>query len=195
MPPPSIQIELTGDQLTWLQWMRDKYALGSSGYVLLLLIDYCSSISEAEEHFIFTVIRCKRCGIRFAKREISMRLFLDSEVEGTQDTLHTRRLRFLELMLSRYDIPSLGKVVRIMLDWVQTGHTHRRQTDEEKRVVLLELERRVLVCVFEGIDTHTHGDVEEEKGDDMAHLSAAERQVVLTPLADRMAFHVHRLTG
>ncbi len=150
--PSQIDIELTGDQLTWLSWMRDKYRLGTSGYVLCVLIDYCSCVNEPEERFIFSVIRCKRCGVRFSKRSITFRLAPDSQTISTPslsvDNISRRRYQFLQRMKEKYDIPDLGKVCRVMLDWAQTGRPRRGNSDEAKRIMLLELENRMFVQPF-----------------------------------------------
>jgi len=150
--PSQIDIELTGDQLTWLSWMRDKYRLGTSGYVLCVLIDYCSCVNEPEERFIFSVIRCKRCGVRFSKRSITFRLAPDSQTSSTPslsvDNISRRRYQFLQRMKEKCDIPDLGKVCRVMLDWAQTGRPRRGDSDEAKRIMLLELENRMFVQPF-----------------------------------------------
>ncbi len=76
-----LTINLAGDQIVWLRWMKDKYALYSVDQALACLIDYARFADAATQKFIFSVIRCRRCGIRFSKK--SFKFVLVPEINGS----------------------------------------------------------------------------------------------------------------
>lgn len=203
-----LRVNLAGDQLVWLKWMKDKYFLFSIDQALACLIDYSMAADEATQKFIFTVIRCRRCGRRFEKKAVDLALVpeldgsinrsegstskktdasnnggtpeyvfdkrardlivkhfgadvskdncnpvggntagageeapeltqgepennneekadVDSDAEATDPwlkkslALRKRRLQFILSAQKEYDIPSIGKVIRILLDYAQ----------------------------------------------------------------------------
>ena len=200
--------EFAGDQLTWLNWMRSKYALFSIDLVIACLIDYARFADRTLQRFIFSVIRCRRCGRRFDKsprvfslapeldasvvefkrlanadeksehrafvrgkpdlsvedfdivrmdvrlrdvmkraldertilldprftpnyewrhtpedlqKWVSARLGTAASIETYAVELATARLNFLNEMITTYNIPSIGKAIRILIDYAQQG--------------------------------------------------------------------------
>ena len=110
--------------------MKDAYKLGSGSAALTRILDYVLQSSAHEQRIIFTVIRCRTCGIKFPKKNVSFKM--QSAVRD-----------FLQQMVSQFRVADLGKAVRIVLDYCQTAHPRRFATETEKADAIRALEQRI----------------------------------------------------
>lgn len=84
--------------------------------------------------FIFQTIRCRTCGIKFAKQSSNI-------------TLYEKQWEFLESIQQQYEIMDISKTIRILLDYVQVGRPVRTWTDAQKAAMINELEKKVFTIV------------------------------------------------
>lgn len=134
-PSPAGSLEIrniafSGDQLTYLDLVRDRFSLGSSDKVLRCLVNYC--ISSNDQRFIFATYRCRKCGIQFPKQTRPVGLY-------------QHQWQFLEEMRKQYNVDDPernGKIIRVMLDFTQV------REGKQKRVGELTMDHRWSRCIL-----------------------------------------------
>jgi hypothetical protein len=103
------EIALSGDQITYLDLMRDRYSLGTIDKTARCLVNYARQ--DGDQRFIFGTYRCRTCGIKFPKQRRSI-------------TLYAHQWAFLDRMKEEMKIEDPeknGKVVRVLLDFTQVS--------------------------------------------------------------------------
>ena len=98
--------------------------------------------------FIFATYRCRKCGIRFPKKPVSL-------------SLYPWQWAFLDRMLVEHSINdpySDGKPLRCLLDFTQEGRCKRGATDAERGVILQALEKDIFekIRCNDPVCTHQH---------------------------------------
>lgn len=121
-----VDFELTGDHVSWMDLMCQKYGVRNPNQVIRFLIQY--SLEDGDRNLIFKTVRCRKCGIRFPKKSYTLEIYM-------------YQMYFLMEMQAQFAIPSLDKALRVQLDFVQEGHQSRNMNDHERALVLVALER------------------------------------------------------
>ena len=123
-------IELSGEHIVWLNIMCERYKHNHINTTLITLLHYCRTYYD--QRFIYAKIRCRSCGRKFKKptRDITIPAYLYNYCNERQ---------------TEYNIPTLGKVFRVILDYVQEGRQTRGSTDAKKAAILEELEHDIFV--------------------------------------------------
>ena len=126
--------------------MSQRYSLGSLDKTARCLVNYADK--DGDHRFIFATYRCRTCGIKFPKKEISLQLY-------------PHQWSFLDRMKVEHKIndpQENGKSLRVLLDFTQEGRTKRGMTDAQKAEVLnaLELEIFTKIRCNDPVCTHQH---------------------------------------
>jgi len=124
------QIELYGDHTTWIALMQVKFSLQNNSEVLIKVIQFIQQLDEFNQKIVFTRIRCKHCGIKFPYQKTSFEL--DFKYQN-----------IVEEFQKLYNLPSVDKTYRIMLDYVQVGSSRRGMKDIELKTILETLEKEI----------------------------------------------------
>lgn len=119
-----------GDHLVYLSIMQDRYHLSSISATISIILKYIMNRTSYELSIIFNRIRCKHCGIIFPKKLLRLELSYNE-------------LSFLLDMQRNYYIIDLGKVMRIICDYLQIGNRIRGMRDTEIAEILNEMERQI----------------------------------------------------
>jgi hypothetical protein len=134
-PPPAptplpCSIALYGDHLAWLTLLQQRYSLPSPSSTLSRLLSYIASLPPSLLRPVFTIIRCKHCGLRFPPQPHSFDLPSD-------------QWEWVVRMRDEWRVVDEGKVVRIVLDYAQWGARKRGMKDVDIAQLLNDLEHDI----------------------------------------------------
>lgn len=118
-------IELSGEHIVWLNIMRERYNHIDINQTLSILLYYCRTYTD--QRFIYSKIRCRSCGRKFDKPSIHINI---------QQYL----IDYSQQQIIQYNIPTLGKLFRIIIDYAQEGRQIRGSSDAQKAAIINKLE-------------------------------------------------------
>ena len=127
--------ELYGDHIVWLQLMQQRYHISSPSKAVRILLTYIHSLSAAVQQSVFTRLRCKHCGLRQNK-------------QPTTFALYPHQRQWVGQWSEQWRVGAgEGKVMRIVLDYVQWGERRRGMRDVEVREMLEAMERDIFTVI------------------------------------------------